>query len=143
MRDAVNLAVKFSMVLEGHGQNSSLLETYTQERVLHIRALTDITVELGKIIGETDLKCALALATGGCARSWIAVAVETVRQNMISGLDRGLVYRGETGRDAGAGTLAVQPTVEGPSGPVLLDEIIGPNFAILSRRAGVGGADGF
>ena len=62
---------------------------------------------------------------------------------MIPGLDRGFIYRGETGKDTGGGTLAVQPMVEGPSGPVLLDELVGPNFAILSKCTIFAGMDGF
>ena len=130
MRDAVNLAWKLDMVLKGTA-NPSLLETYTQERKPHIRALTDITVELGKIIGETDP--ALALARDGRLRQELESGRgEAVRQNLIPGLERGFVDGSEAGKSTGAGRLAVQPKVDSPSGPVLLDEVIGANFAILS-----------
>jgi 3-(3-hydroxy-phenyl)propionate hydroxylase len=132
MRDASNLAWKLAMVLNGTA-SPKLLETYTQERKPHMRTVVDITVELGKIIGEPDP--AKAAARDARLRTRLnSGRVETVRQNLIPNLDGDLFYRDGNGKGVGAGSLAVQPMVQGPSGAVLLDEIVGDNFAILSRR---------
>ena len=132
MRDASNLAWKLAMVLNGTA-SPKLLETYTQERKPHMRTVVDITVELGKIIGEPDP--AKATARDARLRAELKSGrVETVRQNLIPNLDGDLFYRDGNGKGLGAGSLAVQPKVQGPSGAVLLDEIVGDHFAILSRR---------
>lgn len=131
-RDAVNLAWKLAMVLEGTAA-PDLLATYTQERKPHIRELTAVTVELGRIIGETDP--ARAAARDRRLREQLKSGrVETVRQNLIPPLEHGLIWRDATGRKGiAAGTLAVQPLIARASGRVLLDELTGPRFVILTR----------
>lgn len=133
IRDAVNLAWKLAMAIQGTA-NPGLLETYTRERKPHMRTLTDITVELGKVIGETDPVRAAA-RDARLREELNSGRVETVRQNLIPNLEDGLIDRGGK---RGAGSLSVQPTVQMPangrSGPILLDDLIGPNFAVLSRR---------
>jgi 3-(3-hydroxy-phenyl)propionate hydroxylase len=130
-RDAVNLGWKLAMVLNGTAA-PGLLATYALERKPHIRTLTAITVGLGKIIGETDPERAAA-RDKELREEMNSGNVETVRQNLIPPLDRGLVYCDPNGKKGeGAGTLAVQPLIEQASGAVLLDQLTGPNFAILS-----------
>lgn len=129
-RDAVNLAWKLDMVLAGTAA-PDLLATYEEERKPHIHALTAVTVGLGQIIGETDPARA-AERDRRLRADLTSGKVETVRQNLIPPLERGLIDRDATGRKSnGAGTLAVQPMVEGPPGPMLLDELTGPNFVLL------------
>jgi 3-(3-hydroxy-phenyl)propionate hydroxylase len=131
-RDAVNLAWKLAMVIDGTAARG-LLATYTQERKPHIRELTAITVELGKIIGETDPACA-ATRDRRLREDLTSGRVETVRQNLIPPLQHGLIDRDATdGKSMAAGTLAVQPLIEQASGTVLLDELTGPSFVILTR----------
>jgi 3-(3-hydroxy-phenyl)propionate hydroxylase len=132
IRDAVNLAWKLAMVIKGTA-SPGLLETYTQERKPHMRRLIDITVELGKVIGETDP--ARAAARDARLRAELQSGrVETVRQNLIPNLNDGLIDRDAGKTKRGAGSLSVQPKVDRAAGAVLLDEIIGPNFALLSRQ---------
>jgi 3-(3-hydroxy-phenyl)propionate hydroxylase len=132
IRDAVNLAWKLAMVIKGTA-SPGLLETYTQERKPHMRTLIDITVDLGKVIGETDP--ARAAARDARLRAGLQSGrVETVRQNLIPNLNAGLIDRDAGTTTRGAGSLSVQPKVDRAAGAVLLDEIIGPNFALLSRQ---------
>jgi 3-(3-hydroxy-phenyl)propionate hydroxylase len=88
IRDAANLSWKLQYVLAGKA-GDGLLETYEVERSAHVRRLTAIIKDIGKIIGERDPKAAaerdrrLLKEAGG--------KVETVpRQNLIPPLEGGL-----------------------------------------------------
>jgi 2-polyprenyl-6-methoxyphenol hydroxylase-like FAD-dependent oxidoreductase len=59
LRDAANLAWKLDLVLGGHA-TVSLLDTYGTERMPHVRAVTDLSVELGEIICIPDPEQAAA-----------------------------------------------------------------------------------
>lgn len=67
IRDVVNLAWKLRLVLDGLADDD-LLDTYQPERDAHVRAITDLAVELGAIISTTDPDVAAArdaAMTGG------------------------------------------------------------------------------
>jgi hypothetical protein len=88
IRDAANLSWKLQYVLAGKA-GDGLLDTYEAERSAHVRKLTVIIKDIGKIIGERDPKAAaerdrrLLKEAGG--------KVETVpRQNLIPPLEGGL-----------------------------------------------------
>ena len=53
IRDAANLAWKLDIVLSGRG-DSTVLDSYTEERLPHVRAVIDLSIELGKIICVPD-----------------------------------------------------------------------------------------
>lgn len=53
IRDAVNLAWKLDLVLRGVSA-PALLDTYSSERSAHVRNAIGMSVELGKVICETD-----------------------------------------------------------------------------------------
>jgi 2-polyprenyl-6-methoxyphenol hydroxylase-like FAD-dependent oxidoreductase len=59
LRDAANLAWKLDVVLAGFGSDA-LLDTYTSERLPHVRAIIDFSIALGKVICITDPAAAVA-----------------------------------------------------------------------------------
>lgn len=63
IRDAVNLAWKLEMILDGHA-GEGLLDTYQPEREPHVRAITELAVSLGDILQTTDPELARARDEG-------------------------------------------------------------------------------
>lgn len=133
VRDVVNLAWKLRAVLAGEVSGAAaeaLLDTYTEERREHVRMLTSRIKEIGAVICERDpaaasaRDAALIEAAGG--------TIATVpRQDIIPPLAGGLLAPGHA---HGAGTLFPQPRVQGPEGPVLLDELAGHGWCVVTGQ---------
>lgn len=125
LRDAANLAWKLSYVLKGKA-HEGILETYQQERRPHILELTEITKELGKIVGETDpLKAAkrdLRLRAEMEKNGPI-----TVRQDLIPPLFEGFFEDCYF-----AGSLAPQPEVLYAGENSLLDDLLS-GFSVIEK----------
>jgi 3-(3-hydroxy-phenyl)propionate hydroxylase len=89
IRDAVNLAWKLDYVLKDKAA-PALLDSYEAERSRHVRRLTGVIKDIGRVIGERDLEAARARD-----RRLIDEAggkVTTVpRQNLIPPLERGFL----------------------------------------------------
>jgi 3-(3-hydroxy-phenyl)propionate hydroxylase len=127
VRDAANLAWKLSAVLAGEAKDA-LLDTYAEERREHVRRLTTRIKEIGAVICERDVDAArkrdagLIEAAGG--------AIRTVpRQDIIPPLAGGLL---DAGSGSAAGVLFPQPRVHGPIGPVLLDQLAGAGWRLVT-----------
>ena len=135
VRDVANLAWKLRAVLSGEaGANAAdaLLDTYAAERREHVRQLTTRIKEIGAVICERDVArarardAALLDAAGGQVKT-------QARQDIIPPLSTGLLdTAGEQGGNDGTGKLFPQPRVHGPAGPVLLDEIAGTGWRIVT-----------
>jgi 3-(3-hydroxy-phenyl)propionate hydroxylase len=135
VRDVVNLAWKLRAVLGGdvYGEAAErLLDTYGEERREHVRRLTTRIKEIGAVICERDPAAAAARdaalidAAGG--------TIKTVpRQDIIPPLMEGLLA---SGGKSGTGTLFPQPRVIGPAGPVLLDDLAGTGWRIVTSLRG-------
>jgi 3-(3-hydroxy-phenyl)propionate hydroxylase len=132
VRDVVNLVWKLRAVLAGEVNAAvadALLDSYTEERREHVRRLTTRIKEIGAVICERDPAAAAARdaalieAAGGTIRT-------VPRQDIIPPLAGGLLAPGHA---AGAGTLFPQPRVAGPAGPVLLDELAGTGWRIVTN----------
>ena len=89
IRDVANLSWKLRHVLDGDGSDA-LLETYEAERSLHVRRLTAIIKDLGKIIGERDPAAARARDARLLAQAGGEV-VTVPRQDLIPPLEAGLL----------------------------------------------------
>ena len=128
VRDAANLAWKLSAVVSGEA-GDALLDTYAEERREHVRRLTTRIKEIGAVICERDpalakaRDVALIEAAGGTIRT-------VPRQDIIPPLAGGLL---DEGGASGTGTLFPQPRIEGPAGPVLLDQLAGTGWRIVTR----------
>lgn len=129
LRDAGNLAWKLSYVLNGNASDQ-LLDTYQAERRPHILALTEITKDLGQIVGETDPDKA-ALRDEKLRAEMKTSGVVTVRQALIPPLKKGFLdpHGGEL-----AGSMAPQPTVSTANETVLLDELLS-GFSLVQYHA--------
>jgi 3-(3-hydroxy-phenyl)propionate hydroxylase len=131
VRDVANLAWKLRAVLDetvSGAAAEALLDTYAGERSEHVRRLTARIKEIGAVICERDVDAArrrdasLIEAAGG--------AIKTVpRQDIIPPLVGGLLAPGGA---SGTGTLFPQPRVNGPTGPALLDDLVGSGWRIVT-----------
>lgn len=129
IRDASNLIWKLALVKQGVA-TESLLDTYQEERIPHVRQTTLVAKELGMVICERDpakaakrdemMLAEMAKSTG-----------PTIRQSLIPGLTTGLLA--PIGPDNVRGTIFPQPLVENSAGLVgLLDEFTGTQFRVVA-----------
>lgn len=135
IRDVVNLVWKLDAV-RTRGYADTLLDTYSEERMPHVRTIVAHAKAFGLIIGELDeqraderdRRLAQELASGKS---------ETVRQRFIPSLTGGLIDKDDMGQPAqGAGTLFVQPWVSRERGPATqLDEFLDGEFLLVSTSS--------
>jgi len=127
LRDAMNLAWKLDLVLARKAPGE-LLDTYASERVPHVRALIEFSMELGKVICMTD-------PAQVAARDQVMVAAaaqaELVTQPPSLSIGPGLGIEG----DPRAGELFVQGRVRLGDATGLFDDVVGRGFALLSPAA--------
>ncbi|MUN39031.1 bifunctional 3-(3-hydroxy-phenyl)propionate/3-hydroxycinnamic acid hydroxylase MhpA [Actinomadura litoris] len=132
-RDAANLAWKLDLVLTGRAADT-LLDTYTAERREHVRHAITMSVDLGRVICQTDPKAAAdrdAVMIGMRERGLAAPPPSAVHP-----LTEGLLARDARGRPRGlAGGLTPQGRVRVGGREGLLDEITGaPRFVLLTTE---------
>ncbi|MCK8787393.1 bifunctional 3-(3-hydroxy-phenyl)propionate/3-hydroxycinnamic acid hydroxylase [Roseomonas sp. NAR14] len=136
LRDAQNLAWKLAAVLRGQ-LGSSLLATYQQERKDHLWQMIQLALRMGRVMAPRGVLHGLAtraffhaLNVWPAARDYVAQMKYKPSPYFASGFLVGGGSRGLVGR------LLSQPEVAGPDGTrMLLDEALGPGFALLVRTA--------
>ncbi|RBM10954.1 bifunctional 3-(3-hydroxy-phenyl)propionate/3-hydroxycinnamic acid hydroxylase [Streptomyces sp. PT12] len=136
-RDAANLAWKLDLVLRGLA-GEGLIDTYPLERRAHVRHAIDMSVNLGRVICQTDPAAArdrdtvmLAARTRAPAASQGRTAVRPLADGLLAGAARD----GEGGRVvAPAGQLTPQGRVARGARTGLFDDIVGPGFALLTAE---------
>ncbi|MEQ8699947.1 MAG: bifunctional 3-(3-hydroxy-phenyl)propionate/3-hydroxycinnamic acid hydroxylase [Bauldia litoralis] len=131
IRDAANLAWKLKAVLGG-GAAPELLDTYQAERKPHVEVTTQRTKALGEEICLRDADAARK-RDAALQKSLETGEMDIVRQNLIPGLSAGLIAGAEENVPPDeAGALALQPKVRpAGGGEMLLDDLVGPAFAII------------
>ena len=113
IRDAANLAWKLARVIEGRSQ-SSLLDTYEEERSGHVRWLCERAIEIGRLIQVTEAESA---------------AEELLEPRAVRGDSGAAPLAGGLATDtAASGELLPQPQVRG----VPLDDLLGSGFGLVS-----------
>ncbi len=136
IRDAFNLGWKLAAVINGHA-GAALLDTYDIERRKHARAMIDLSTLVGRVISPTSPRIAAIRDTVIRA----AAVVPTLKRYILEmrfkpmpRYDQGAVVHLHPPTDtAPAGTLFIQPHVDTRDAKnVLLDEVLGTGFAILS-----------
>lgn len=139
LRDADNLAWKLAAVLQRRAPER-LLDTYEQERRPHARSLIRLARTAGWALTGGS-------GTAAAARRGLLAAVCRVPGAQEHLLDRGtpalsrgpLVRRSRGPGQRLPGTLAPQPRVRSDgshgSAAVLLDQVLGPGFAVLTTAA--------
>jgi flavoprotein hydroxylase len=128
VRDVLNLSWKLDLVLRGVCAEA-LLDTYTTERLPHVRESIDASVALGKVIcvtdrGEAALRDASMLANADGTHRPHAPALP---------LRHGLLHR-RLGAFAAApaGEVIIQGTVARGGEHGLFDDVIGTGFVVLT-----------
>lgn len=127
MRDALNLAWKLERVVKGVSPDT-LLDSYMEERRPHVLQTTRSSIELGRLICETDMPA--ALARDQRLRDEQGGTIKTVtRQQMIPNLQQGLCAFDT----AGAGEIFPQPEVTRQDFAGRLDDLTGGTVRVVVR----------
>jgi flavoprotein hydroxylase len=130
-RDAANLAWKLDLVLAGTAAQD-LLDTYTTERSLHVRHAIGMSVDLGKVICQSDPAAAADRDAAMLATQELAPEMSRPK-SVLYPLAEGLLYRGGRMRPKlPAGSLAPQGRVARGSVAGLLDEVVGRGFVLMT-----------
>lgn len=139
-RDAMNLCWKLAAVLDGHA-DSSILETYDLERREHVQAIIDISVRIGRIVNLTTTWLAYlrdvafwVLARAPLTGPYITGMRYIPRAVLREGI---VIRRPAEARGSFVGRMLPQPVVRTAGGDdVLLDEVLGPAFALVGIDCG-------
>lgn len=127
LRDAANLAWKLHLVLADRAP-AALLDTYASERVPHVRAVINFSMELGKVICIAD-------PAEAAMRDGMMVAAAKERGATIPppplGIGPGVLLDG----DGHAGQLFVQGRVEHRGTVGRFDDVVGRGWTLLSNVA--------
>jgi len=129
LRDAANLAWKLDLVLSGEAP-PTLLDAYELERTDNVRAVIDFSMALGKVICITDPEEAVAR---DAMMVDTAEAVGTRSPPPLPGITNGIVRSG----DPVAGQLFVQGRVVAGDGIMLLDDVVGAGWRLVTIDPGV------
>lgn len=130
IKDAANLAWKLAATLRGAAP--ALLDSYQAERRPHVREVIRVTKDLGRIICETDPDKAEA-RNASMRQDMAEGRGETLRQNLFPPLSEGAICLHGDGAQA-PGRPAPQPRVKTAEGWRLLDEVTGPDWALLMTQ---------
>ena len=133
MRDAINLAWKFPMVLSGLADDS-LLDSYQQERIPHAQDLVEWAVAIGQLMEHL---AAVELAE---RQGMPAPEVPSQKQSAGYGQGRGnpplrdgVILLDQVSDTGSSGYLFSQPLVRQGTKTFKLDEALGKGFAIVAR----------
>lgn len=135
IRDAANLGWKLAAVVNGHADDS-LLDTYDVERRKHARAMIDLSTMVGRVISPTNRRVAALRDRLIHAASVVPTLKRYVLEMRFKPMPRyqqGAVHHARPAApNSPTGTLFIQPRVDTRDrSDVLLDDVIGPGFAVL------------
>ncbi|MCV7067130.1 bifunctional 3-(3-hydroxy-phenyl)propionate/3-hydroxycinnamic acid hydroxylase [Mycolicibacterium farcinogenes] len=135
IRDAANLGWKLAAVVNGQA-GDALLDSYDTERRKHARAMIDLSTLVGRVISPTNRKVAVLrdkLIRGASVVPALKRYVLEMRFKPMPRYDQGAVYHPvPPTAESPVGTLFIQPRVDTRDrSNVLLDDVIGLNFAVL------------
>ena len=136
IRDAANLGWKLAAVVKGVSDDA-LLDTYDVERRKHARAMIDLSTMVGRVISPTNARVAALrdrLIRGASVVPTLKRYILEMRFKPMPRYDQGAVAHLEPrSATSPTGTLFIQPRVDTRTAEnVLLDDVIGPGFAVLS-----------
>ncbi|MGY4711648.1 bifunctional 3-(3-hydroxy-phenyl)propionate/3-hydroxycinnamic acid hydroxylase [Mycolicibacterium sp. CBM1] len=134
IRDAFNLGWKLAAVVNGQARQE-LLDSYDVERRKHARAMIDLSTTVGRVISPTNPRVAAARDVVIRAASLVPTLKRYILEMRFKPMpfyDQGAVVHNEP-PSPGVGTLFIQPRVDTRvQRDVLLDDVIGPWFGVLS-----------
>ncbi|MGH3641313.1 MAG: bifunctional 3-(3-hydroxy-phenyl)propionate/3-hydroxycinnamic acid hydroxylase [Mycobacterium sp.] len=136
IRDAANLGWKLAAVVKGLADDA-LLETYDDERRKHARAMIDLSTMVGRVISPTNRRVAALrdrLIRGASVVPALKRYILEMRFKPMPRYDQGAIAHLEPrSATSPTGTLFIQPRVDTRDAQnVLLDDVIGAGFAVLS-----------
>lgn len=136
IRDAFNLGWKLATVVNGHADDA-LLDTYDTERRKHARAMIDLSTLVGRVISPTSRRVATLRDSIIRAASVVPTLKHYILEMRFKPMPRydqgAVVHLAPPTGTAPAGTLFIQPRVDTRERQsILLDEILGTGFTILS-----------
>ena len=138
IRDATNLAWKLVAVLEGRA-GPGLLDTYEQERRDHIWQMVHLALRMGRVMSPPSWLHGFLTQSGFRALNVWPPARDYVAQMRYKPAPRfnaGFLLPDGRGRRSWIGRMLPQPMVPAADGrEVLLDELLGPGFALVARTA--------
>ncbi|WP_167099641.1 bifunctional 3-(3-hydroxy-phenyl)propionate/3-hydroxycinnamic acid hydroxylase [Mycobacterium sp. DL592] len=133
IRDAGNLGWKLAAVVKGQAREE-LLDSYDVERRKHARAMIDLSTTVGKVISPTNRRIAGlrdVVIRGTSLVPTLKRYVLEMRFKPMPYYAQGAVVHNDP-PSPGVGTLFIQPRVDTRDRrDVLLDDVIGPWFAVL------------
>ena len=136
IRDAANLGWKLAAVAKGQADDG-LLDTYDVERRKHARAMIDLSTMVGRVISPTNRRVATLrdrMIRGASVVPTLKRYILEMRFKPMPRYDTGAIAHVEPrSATSPTGTLFIQPRVDTRDAQgVLLDDVIGAGFAILS-----------
>jgi hypothetical protein len=123
LRDAANLAWKLDLILVG-AASDALLDTYASERVPHVQAVINFSMELGKVICIAD-------PAEAAARDRMMIGM--VKDGTSLPPPSLKIGPGILANDPHAGELAPQGRVQHGAVSGLFDDVVGRGWTLLSR----------
>ncbi|OBA64830.1 3-(3-hydroxyphenyl)propionate hydroxylase [Mycobacterium sp. 1100029.7] len=135
IRDAANLGWKLAAVVRGLAADT-LLDTYDVERRKHARAMIDLSTMVGRVISPTNRRVAGARDLLVRSASIVPTLKRYVLEMRFKPMPRyehgAVVHTTPPHAESPVGTLFIQPRVDTRTAQnVLLDDVIGPWFAVL------------
>ncbi|MET7656749.1 MULTISPECIES: bifunctional 3-(3-hydroxy-phenyl)propionate/3-hydroxycinnamic acid hydroxylase [unclassified Streptomyces] len=135
-RDAGALAWRLDALLAGHA-GPEILDHYEEERRTHVRHAITMSVNLGRIICQTDPEAAADrdLVMKAAAQRAAAAGTAPPQRSPLQPLTKGFVRRTANGRPAKpAGALSPQARVAQGGRSALFDDIVGTGFVLLTTQ---------
>lgn len=127
LRDANNIAWRLALIHNGPA-GPEALESYSSERLPHVRELVEQSKAMGRISCELDSHAA-------ASRDQRLRAAGSLEQWPFPKLGPGIFHRGSRGIAGAAGSLSVQGTITRDGASGRLDDIVGRGFKLISPEA--------
>jgi 3-(3-hydroxy-phenyl)propionate hydroxylase len=136
IRDAANLGWKLAAVVKGEADDP-LLDTYDAERRKHARAMIDLSTMVGRVISPTNARVAALRDRVIRAASVVPTLKRYILEMRFKPMPRyeqgAIAHLTPPSATSPTGTLFIQPRVDTREAQnVLLDDVIGPGFAVLA-----------
>lgn len=138
LRDAFNIAWKLAAVTQKR-LGPGLLKSYEPERRDHVWAMIEFALNIGRVLSPPNRLAALAIEWGFRALALFPKARDYIAQMKFKPPPRFakgfIVPDGASARETLVGRMLPQPRVRSEGKDVLLDEVLGPGFALLVKSS--------
>jgi len=136
VRDAFNIAWKLAAVTQKR-LGPGLLKSYEPERRDHVWAMIEFALNIGRVLAPPNKLAAFVIEWGFRALALVPKARDYIAQMKFKPPPRfakGFIVADATSaRETLIGRMISQPCVRADGKDVLLDDVLGPGFALLVR----------